>query len=107
MNARFLNCVDRIIFAKSDDIKNIQKQSNQENKKGSGSEQEAVTKSFMIDISETRKVKKEIVNDLMKQGRLFANEYNGLVNCVFLNEDRNYAFLRGTGKKHYADGKWN
>ena len=56
-------------------------------------------------LTETRKVKKEIVNDLMKQGRLFANEYNGLVNCVFLNEDRNYAFLRGAGKKHYAGNR--
>ncbi len=102
-----VNRVAELILANEEKTKEIIKESI---KKGSSeipkpSNNEVHIAKMYNYLTETRKVKKEIVNDLMKQGRLFANEYNGLVNCVFLNEDRNYAFLRGTGKKHYAGNR--
>lgn len=102
-----VNKVTELILANEEKTKEIVKESI---KKGSSeipkpSNNEVHIAKMYDYLTETRKVKKEIVNDLMKQGRLFANEYNGLVNCVFLNEERNYAFLRGTGKKHYAGNR--
>lgn len=56
----FLSCAERIIFEKSDDINSSKKQLNKENKKASGSlESEVDTKSFMVDISDTKKAKKK------------------------------------------------
>lgn len=102
-----VNKVAELILANEEKTKEIVKESI---KKGSSeipkpSNNEVHIAKMYDYLTETRKVKKEIVNDLMKQGRLFANEYNGLVNCVFLNEERNYAFLRGTSKKHYAGNR--
>ncbi len=44
-------------------------------------------------LTETRKIDKALVDDLLNQGRLYADKMN---NCCFPNEDNSFATLRGT-----------
>lgn len=44
-------------------------------------------------LTQKRKIDKKIIQDLSDKDLLFADKFN---NCVFLNEDKDFAFLRGT-----------
>ena len=44
-------------------------------------------------LTETRKIKKEIIDDLISKNLLFADSKS---NCVFTNEQNSFAFIRGT-----------
>lgn len=44
-------------------------------------------------LTDTRKIDKALVDDLLNNGRLYADKFN---NCCFPNEDNSFAALRGT-----------
>ncbi|WP_325097225.1 MobV family relaxase [Burkholderia contaminans] len=47
-------------------------------------------------LTKDRFIKKDLVDELVKSGHLYADKNN---NCVFLSGDKNFAFLRGTYKE--------
>lgn len=53
-------------------------------------------------LTETRKLSKEIVQEMVDLGQLYADKNN---NAVFTNENQTYAYLRGTTEKRFVQSK--
>lgn len=59
-------------------------------------EQENNTKNIFSYLTETRAIESKLVQELLDNKKLYADKLN---NCVFINENKDFAYVRGTHKE--------